>query len=214
MRNIKVGEFIEDLYSDKPAPGGGGAAALAGALSASLCGMVYNLSIHKKFFEKYDDNIRNQFFNGLEKLDNLKNRMIDYIAKDGEAFNGLMDTFKLPKNTEEERKTRTAAIQQAYKNSLISPLSMVEEAIEIYDLLILGANYGNPNLISDISVGALMLNSTIRSGIVNVNINLVGIEDLEYKASIEKKCCEILKINEENSKKVEEICMKKLGFRY
>ena len=214
MRNIKVGEFIEDLYSDKPAPGGGGAAALAGALSASLCGMVYNLSIYKKFFEKYDDNIRNQFFNGLEKLDNLKNRMIDYIAKDGEAFNGLMDTFKLPKNTEEERKTRTAAIQQAYKNSLISPLSMVEEAIEIYDLLILGANYGNPNLISDISVGALMLNSTIRSGIVNVNINLVGIEDLEYKASIEKKCCEILKINEENSKKVEEICMKKLGFRY
>lgn len=214
MRNIKVGEFIEDLYSDKPAPGGGGAAALAGALSASLCGMVYNLSIHKKFFEKYDDNIRNQFFNGLEKLDNLKNRMIDYIAKDGEAFNGLMDTFKLPKNTEEERKTRTAAIQQAYKNSLISPLSMVEEAIEIYDLLILGANYGNPNLISDISVGALMLNSTIRSGIVNVNINLVGIEDLEYKASIEKKCCEILKINEENSKKVEEICMKKLGFKY
>ena len=116
--------------------------------------------------------------------------------------------------TEEEKKARTEAIQQAYKDSLNSPLAMVEEALEVYELLIIGANYGNPNLISDISVGALMLNSTIRSGIVNVNINLAGIKDLDYKTSIEAKCNEILKLNEENTKEVEEICMKKLGFRY
>ena len=140
--------------------------------------------------------------------------MIDYIAKDAEAFNGLMDTFKLPKDTEEEKQARTSAIQQAYKNSLSSPLAMAEEALEVYELLIVGANYGNPNLVSDISVGALMLNSTIRSGIVNVNVNLTGIKDLDYKASIETKCNEILKVNEENTKKVEEICMKKLGFKY
>lgn len=214
MKNVKIGDFIEDLYSDKPAPGGGGAAALAGALSAALCGMVYNLSVHKKFFEEYDENIKNQFFNGLEKLDKLKDKMIDYIAKDAEAFNGLMDTFKLPKDTEEEKQARTSAIQQAYKNSLSSPLAMAEEVLEVYELLILGANFGNPNLVSDISVGALMLNSTIRSGIVNVNVNLTGIKDLDYKASIETKCNEILKVNEENTKKVEEICMKKLGFKY
>ena len=59
-----------------------------------------------------------------------------------------------------------------------------------------------------------MLNSTIRSGIVNVNVNLTDIKDLDYKASIETKCNEILKVNEENTKKVEEICMKKLGFKY
>lgn len=214
MKNVKIGDFIEDLYSDKPAPGGGGAAALAGALSSALCGMVYNLSVHKKFFEEYDENIKNEFFTGLEKLDKLKDKMIDYIAKDGEAFNGLMSTFKLPKDTEEEKKARIEAIQQAYKDSLNSPLAMVEEALEVYELLIIGANYGNPNLISDISVGALMLNSTIRSGIVNVNINLAGIKDLDYKTSIEAKCNEILKLNEENTKEVEEICMKKLGFRY
>ena len=106
------------------------------------------------------------------------------------------------------------AITASDIRAMIEELKAAEEALEVYELLIVGANYGNPNLVSDISVGALMLNSTIRSGIVNVNVNLSGVKDLEYKASIEAKCNEILKANEENSKKVEEICMKKLGFKY
>jgi len=198
---MKVSEFIEELSSDSPAPGGGSVAALSGALSAALSSMVCNLTIGK---EKYKD-VEYDMENILERLQNIKKRLLEIIDEDTEAFNQVMDAFKLPKNTEEEKKVRKEKIQEALKKAALVPLETARLCAEIIEISKEVAEKGNKNSITDAGVSMIMADAGLKSAILNVKINLKSIEDEKVVESLIYELDVLERNSRETAKDVEEI---------
>ncbi|MGL5245342.1 MAG: cyclodeaminase/cyclohydrolase family protein, partial [Sarcina sp.] len=167
MKDMKIYEFIEDLGSKSPAPGGGGASALSGALGVALTSMVYNLTIGKKSYEQLSEELKSKLNFNLERCKELKDTMLMFMDKDKEAFLALMDSYKLPKETDEEKKIRKSNIEMCTIKAMDIPFQLAKIAIEFYDNIKFAAKYGNKNLISDSAVAAIMLSACIESSIVN-----------------------------------------------
>lgn len=186
--NYTLKAFIGELASNSPAPGGGSTAALAASLGSALSSMVFNLTIGKKVYNEYSDELKQTINIGLKEVEEAKEEFLVLMDKDTEAFMGLMSAFKLPKETEEEKKMRSAKIKQGYIDALEVPLEMAEKSYKIYDIIKIACKYGNKNAISDAGVAALMIQSSIESAILNVRINLISIKDEEYKRKVKKQC--------------------------
>ena len=133
-------EFCNETLSDSPAPGGGSVAALMGALGASLGGMVANLSAGKRGWE---DKLQ-YFSDWAVKAQQLKDELLFLVDEDTAAFNKVMAAFGLPKESAEEKASRSAAIQSANKYAAEVPLRVMETATKAYELL--GARAGNHRL--------------------------------------------------------------------
>ena len=191
-------EFIEEVASSKPAPGGGSIAALNGALSGALVSMVCNLTIGKK---KYSD-VEEEMKKTLMKSEKLRRKLQKLIDEDTEAFNNVMKAFSLPKETEEEKKKRIESIQNSLKKAASIPLETAENCMKILDLASIVAEKGNKNSITDAGVSALLAYSGIKSAILNVEINLASIKDKRF---IEETTRMIKKIEEKTEKKTKEI---------
>ncbi len=171
-----IEQFLDELASKAPTPGGGGAAAFAGALSAALAAMVCNLTIGKKKFAGVEDEMRMV----LEKAEALRQRFTELIDEDDAAFTALMDAFKLPKETEVEQKIRSAAVQEATKKAALVPLEMMHLCCELLPLAHSGAAKGNPQVVSDAGVSAIMAGAAAQAAALNVHINLLGIKDRDW----------------------------------
>ncbi|HHF58636.1 MAG TPA: methenyltetrahydrofolate cyclohydrolase [Thermoplasmatales archaeon] len=198
---MKLKDFIDELSSDSPAPGGGSVAALAGALSSALSSMVCNLTIGK---EKYKD-VEYDMEKILDRVEDIRERFMELIDRDTEAFNRVMDAFKLPKNTEEEKKIRREKIQDALKGAALVPLETARLCAEMIELCKEIAEKGNKNSITDVGVAAIMAKAGLESAILNVKINLKSINDENFIESLLYEI-DILKNNiEEVMKDVEEI---------
>ena len=198
---MKLKDFIEELSSDSPAPGGGSVAALAGALSSALSSMVCNLTIGK---EKYKD-VEYDMEKILDRVENIRGRFMELVDRDTEAFNRVMDAFKLPKNTEEEKKVRKEKIQEALKEAALVPLETARLCAEMIELCREIAEKGNKNSITDVGVSAIMAKAGLESAILNVKINLKSINDEKFIESLLYEI-DVLKNNiEEVMKDVEEI---------
>ena len=165
--------FHEVLASDSPAPGGGSVAALSGNLGAGLISMVCRLTIGKKGYESSEEIAKAT----LVKCDSLGSKLLEYVDADTEAFNGVMAAFKMPKSTDEEKATRSAAIQSGYKEAIQSPLSIAEACLATLELADVMVDKGNANALSDIGVGADMAFSGLEGAIMNVEINLPSVKD-------------------------------------
>src|SRR4026208_1183247 len=151
LAKMNLREFCNETLSDSPAPGGGSVAALMGALGASLGGMVANLSAGKR---GWDDKL--EYFSGWAvKAQQLKDELLSLVDEDTNAFNNVMDAFGLAKASDEEKKTRAAAIEEATKYAAEIPLKVMETAAKSYALLSQMADKGNPASVSDVGVGAL-----------------------------------------------------------
>lgn len=201
LGDMVLKDFIRDLSSESPAPGGGGVAALISSLSSALASMVFNLTIDKKIYNEYDERTKHIVNNSLKEADKLKDEFLDVMDKDAMAFLSLMASFKLPKTTDEDKKLRNEKIQEQYKEALSVPLQLAISTYEMYDLILSSAKYGNKLAISDAGVAAILAQSAIESSILNVNINLVGIKDEDYKEKIKSQCKEL--IENGNKKKLE-----------
>lgn len=192
--NLKVKDFIEQVDSNSPAPGGGSVAALMSVLGISLSKMVGHLSVNKKRFLKLDDSIQEEFKNHLNKLDNLKNDLIPLIDADTESFNMIMKAFKLAKNTDEEKKIRNSAIEEATIEAIIIPFEVAKLSLEGLKALEFILEFGNKQTVSDLGVSVLALSSGIEGAIYNVMINLGSLKDetlisqykLESKKTLER----------------------------
>lgn len=169
-------EFLNELHSNSPAPGGGSVAALNGAVAASLVGMVGNLTVGKKNYEALDGEMRQL----VQKMDQLKDVFVAFIDKDANSFNGVIDAFKLPKDTDEQKAARTAAIQSGYKEAIAVPLAVAKSASELFDIIEDVVKKGNKNAESDGLVAAISIRSAILSALLNVDINLSAVKDQEY----------------------------------
>lgn len=188
LTNMNLKEFIKELGSNSPAPGGGSVAALSASLSCALCSMVFNLTIGKKAYREMDEEKRSLIDSSLKEVDSLKDHFLELIDLDAEEFLKLMDAFKMPKDTNEQKSLRDEAIKKGYEKALEVPYNLFIEASKIYDYIEIAAKYGNKNAASDAGVSALMLQSAIEAAILNVKINLSSIDDITRGEEIKKLC--------------------------
>jgi glutamate formiminotransferase/formiminotetrahydrofolate cyclodeaminase len=179
--------FMEETASESPAPGGGSVSAYMGALGAALGTMVANLSSHKKGWE----NRWKEFSDWAEKGKAIQNNLLDLVDEDTDAFNGIMEAFRLPKNTNAEKEARTEAVQRATKNAILVPFRVMETAFNAFPLIREMVEKGNPSSVTDAAVGALALRSCIKGAFLNVKINAAGLDDKNFVNDIIQKGSEL-----------------------
>jgi len=176
--------FLDDLASERPTPGGGGAAAACGAIGAALVSMVANLTIGKKNYETVSEDL--EVVNA--KAEALRAELTGAIEEDAAAFNSVMDAYGLPRGTDEEKAKRAASIQAALKDATLAPLRAVKACFEVIRLASAAAEKGNLNVISDAGVAVLAANAGLRSAALNVFINVKTIKDRDFA---EKQIAEV-----------------------
>jgi formiminotetrahydrofolate cyclodeaminase len=171
-----VNQFLDELASPSPAPGGGSVAALAGALGAALTSMVCNLTIGKKKYAGVQEEMKTI----LAQSEDLRTKFTGLVEKDTDAFNKVMEAFSLPKDTEPQIALRRAAINEATKEATLIPLEVMKHCIDAMALAQEVAANGNPNSVSDAGVSALLLHAACEGAALNVRINLSSLADSEF----------------------------------
>lgn len=207
LLKLNLRQFCNETLSDSPAPGGGSVAALMGALGASLGGMVANLSAAKR---GWDDQI-DYFSNWAVQAQQLKDELLFLVDEDTVSFNKVMNAFGLPKDSEEEKAARSAAIQLANKYAAEIPLCVMQAAFKSYQLLAEMAEKGNPASISDVGVGLLASRACIDGAAMNVKINLAGLKDEKFKSAALKKLQQIKGDSDLRFKEISQVVESKLS---
>lgn len=169
----RVAEFIAETASASPAPGGGSASALAGALGTALAEMVINLTVGKK---KYAD-VSEELAGILPQLAQARKDLERAVDDDTAAFNEVMKAFGLPKETDEEKSARLQAILQATIGATKIPLNVMQISLHALKMTKIVAEKGNRNSLSDAGVAALLLDTAISGAALNIRINLPSISD-------------------------------------
>ena len=179
----RVIDFVAATASKESTPGGGAIAALTAATGAALAEMVANLTFGKKGYEE----VQSEMEDLQTKAEVIRKRMLELSQADADVFNIFMNALGLPKNTDEEKATRTAAIQQAYKDAAMVPFGIGELAYQIFDLAELASRKGNQNLITDGIIAAINARAAVKAAFLNVRINLSGIKDEAFVANVTAK---------------------------
>lgn len=198
MKNLTLEQFTKDTASDSPVPGGGSIAAVCGALSASLASMVANLTIGKK---KYAD-VEKDMIQIAEKAEAIRQRMLNYIEEDCDAFNEVMDAFKLAKETEEEKYNRTKAIQVSLKKAASVPFEIALTAYGIMELSEIAVSKGNSNAVTDGLISAMTARTAVLAALLNVKINLDSIKDEVFVENLRTKVADLEKNTIFNEKRI------------
>lgn len=176
----KVSNFLDELASDAPTPGGGSVAALAGVMGAALVSMVSNLTLGKEKYKEVEEEVKKI----LGSSERLRYDLSQLIEEDIKAFNNFMATYKMPKETEEEKKIRSEKIQQALIEAAKVPLQVANKCLDIFSLSEEIAQKGNPNVVSDAGVAVLLAEAGLESAILNIEINLKMIKDEKVLAEL------------------------------
>jgi glutamate formiminotransferase/formiminotetrahydrofolate cyclodeaminase len=200
-----INDFLDELSSDSPAPGGGSVAALCGALGAALVSMVSNLTIGR---EKFKENwaVMDEVRGGSELLISEFARLMN---EDAESFKAFMTAMNLPKDTDDQKASRKTAMALASKNATEVPLHTLECCAKMAALALKAVRFGNPNTASDAGSAALLAAAAGRAAAYNVRINLSGIKDLDFTAQAKKRMSNALvsieKLSRDTEKKMNEI---------
>lgn len=210
FKTVSLKAFTDLLSSSAPAPGGGSIAAVSAVFAVSLASMVFNLTVGKKAFNALPLEIQEKVLQYIEELPKLTDEFFSFMEQDTDAFNNVMTAFKLPAETDEEKKLRSLAIQENYIRAMEVPLEIARKAIKIYDYLQLAALYGNKNAISDVGVGVLQTASSVESAILNVRINLGAIKSTDIVEKSHKESEDIMKLSQQKKNMIMKIVYEKL----
>lgn len=170
---LTVKGFADETLRESPAPGGGSVAAYMGALGAALGTMVANLSAHKP---GWDDRWE-EFSRWADKGVKLEAELLHLVDEDTEAFNRIMTAFGMPKNTDEDKRLRSEAIQKATLFAAQVPLETMKASFKAFEICKAMAETGNPNSVSDAGVGALAARAAVLGAGLNVKINASSLKD-------------------------------------
>jgi len=203
----KICDFINELSRSSHAPGGGSVCALCGSISAALSSMVANLTYGKK---GYEDNWEEAKKLALDSQE-LKDRFLDGVNKDAEAFDKVMEAIRLPGKTDEDKEKKKKATEEAYKKATLVPLSVLKYSFKALELAKKGAFIGNINAVSDAGVAGLTAYAASEGAYYNVKINLDNIEDKEFKDKIEKEANKVLNKIKDLTREVRKLTLEKLG---
>lgn len=168
--------FLDELASNSPAPGGGSSAALTAAIGAGLISMVCNLTIGKKKYQHVESEMKKV----LESSERIRKRFAELVDKDTKAFKKVMEAYSLPKENEDQKSLRNAAIDSSLKEAALVPLEIMKHCVDALAISRIVAEKGNRNSISDAGVSAILLFAAAESAYLNVKINLNSINDIEF----------------------------------
>ena len=173
-----VSNFLDELASNAPAPGGGSVAALSGALGAALVSMVCNLTLGKKAYADVQDDISEL----LAQSEALRLELADLLEADVAAYTGYSKAARMTRATDEEKAERAKVMKEALKVATDVPLQIAEAASKVMDLCLPAGEKGNKWAVSDAGVAVLMAEAALRSAALNVLINLGSLKDEEFVA--------------------------------
>ncbi|GAV23430.1 cyclodeaminase/cyclohydrolase family protein [Carboxydothermus pertinax] len=197
MLDKTCNEFLEALASKAPVPGGGGAAALGGAIGMALSNMVGNLTVGKKKYADVEDEVKELIARGSQIIEELKS----LVDKDAEVFEPLSKAYGLPAETEEQKKIKEETLEKCSKDACSVPMEIMRKAFEGIKIHQRMGQIGSKLAISDVGCGVVFLKSALISGMLNVIINLNTIKDQEFvnktKAEMEQLLNEGSKIADE-----------------
>jgi formiminotetrahydrofolate cyclodeaminase len=177
-----VGAFLEAIRSSHPTPGGGSASALAGAMGASLLAMVAGLPKSRATTD--EDTARLKAAG--ERCAALAASLEQLVDRDSEAYDLVLAAYKLPKNTDEEKAARSAAIQDGFRAAIAAPLQVMRDCAAAAGQAVVVAALGLSSAASDVQVGVELLAAAARGARLNVEINLASVKDADYLARVRK----------------------------
>jgi len=198
--------FANELSMDSPAPGGGSVAALCGSLSAALSAMVANLTVGKKGYKE----VREEMVATAVRAQALKDGLLEAVDRDTQAFNKVMEAFRLPKTTPEQAFEKERAVEEANKEATLVPLEVLEKAGEAVALARVAAAKGNKNSVSDAGVAGITGQAAGEGAYYNVLINLAGIKDGKFVADVRRRAERLRKALDKEGKAVRSILKKAL----
>ena len=206
LAKMTIEDFANETSSESPAPGGGSIAAYCGVLGSALATMVANLSAHKRGWDE-----RWEFFSKWgEKGIMYQNKLLELVDKDTHAFNQIMNAFALPKDNKNQIALRNKEIQNATKNAINVPFEIMKTSFESIEVIMMMAEEGNPNSISDAGVAMYCARAAIMGAFLNVKINCKDLDDKKYVKKILSSCKKLIDQTDVLEKNVIDIVNKKL----
>ena len=188
FNELPVTEFTLQLSSKAPVPGGGGTAALVGALGAALGGMVANLTIGKPKYADVEDEIQELKVSAYR----LQKDLLSLIEKDAEVFAPLAGAYRMASETEEEKAEKERVMQSCLKQASLAPLEIMEKCAETLLLLEKFAEKGSVLAVSDAGCGAVLSKAAMQAAWLNVRINIRIISDEKFASEIDARGRELL----------------------
>jgi glutamate formiminotransferase/formiminotetrahydrofolate cyclodeaminase len=204
LADLTVKSFIDLTSTDAPAPGGGSVAALMASMAGALTAMVANLTVGKKGYKKVWEEMRGV----APQAQDLKLAFLRAVDDDTFAFDAVMDAMKMPKMTDEEQRSRDGAMEKATREAIEVPFGVLRNCRDALPLVEAVAEKGNTNSLSDAGVAALALRAAAGGALLNVLINLPGLDDREY---IDRTSAEGTEILEEVKERCHAVVMSVIG---
>ena len=180
---LTVQDFIEQLASPSPTPGGGSASALAGAMAAAMVEMACNLTIGKEKFRDVEEDLKVV----LARAGELRAQLEAAVDEDTAAFDEVSQAYKLPRDTDEQKAARTAAIQKALQSATEVPLKVAKACMETLQLAQIATEKSNPSVASDARVARVLADAAREGAVANVEINLSSLKDQAYISRVESE---------------------------
>jgi formiminotetrahydrofolate cyclodeaminase len=179
-----IGSWLDELGSGSPTPGGGAAAGVAAATGAALIAMVGHLTVGKEGFEDLEERMRSL----VATADAEREAFLALADEDAAAFESVMASFRLPKETDEEKTSRTLRIQEAYEGAAAVPLQLATRSVQLMELAEDATAMGNPHAASDGYSAGTLLHSAALSAIANVRINASALKDQAKGQGLADEC--------------------------
>jgi|SRR5712692_483364 len=191
-------DYLHALASEQSTPGGGSAAALSGAMGAALASMVCRLTLGKEAYA----GVRQEIEELLRRAENLRSRFQQLFQEDIEAYGRLSASYKLPRETSEERAARSAAIQEQLVEAALVPLEVAERAAELVQCCQRIAEIGNAAVLSDVAIGAILASGGGEGAALLVRFNLRAMKNDELVAGLGKRLSGALALISEGRQRV------------
>lgn len=198
LKELVLNEYLDKLASSDPVPGGGAASAISGATAAGLVEMVARLTSGKKGYEEVTEEMNKI----LEEASKIREELVDLADKDADSYQAVLDCFKMPKSTDEEKSLRSQAIQKATLGAAQVPLRIAERCREIFPLAMAVVEKGNKNAVSDGAVAALLSRAAVHGAVLNVLINVSSLKDEKVREELTLKTTELKEAADKYEKEI------------
>ena len=183
-KNQSIQDFLNRTASNEPIPGGGSISALNGAIATALAEMLASLTIGKKRYGKIEDEMKQT----VDKMGQQRELFFEDIDRDAGAYKTVMDAFKLPKETDEEKAKRSDQIQEATKHAALIPMEIAQRAFDLLADIEYTTRNGNSNAVTDGCISMMTCRTAVLGALLNVRINLGSIKDIDFVKELENRC--------------------------
>ncbi len=179
-----IQDFLNQTASNSPVPGGGSISALNGAIATALAEMLANLTIGKKNYTEVEEKMKTT----TQEMSHQRTLFFEDIDRDAQAYKLVMDAFKLPKETDEEKANRINQIQDATKQAALIPMEIAQRAFTLLDTIAYTTRSGNKNAVTDGCISMMTCRTAVLGALLNVRINLGSIKDAVFVGELANKC--------------------------